>query len=331
MARHTVTSSEIPHLWYHQAQDEAHNSSKTFYFEGKTIYSYGTHFPIASLVENKKGEKAVLFTTDTYSHSTSGHKNAVKAAIPADATIFYLPLYHHYSRQEGFVTEYLAKFARLIKEASAAILTPRIREATRLKHFGEAQHLAEEANRFAIFFGEKPRFKVSESVDALKADMEAYQKREEVRIAREAKAREKKEKARLEQYRKEHAEDLQLWLNGERCKADPYGLTRAFGTAFLRVIHEEDGLDNPAEVETSLGVRVPLAHAKLVLRIVLKARETKIPYQRNGHTIHIGHYALDSIDIEGNVMAGCHNIKWTEIERFANKYGLMPEADVSVA
>ena len=58
--------SHIAHLWANQLQDEARNSgSGNFYFDGDVIYSYGSHFPIAKHVVNAKGEKAVLFTTDS--------------------------------------------------------------------------------------------------------------------------------------------------------------------------------------------------------------------------------------------------------------------------
>jgi len=45
-------------------------------------------------------------------------------------------------------------------------------------------------------------------------------------------------------------------------------------------------------------------------------------YQRNGHTIHLGHFALDSLDTEGNVTAGCHTVQWEEITRVAALAGV---------
>ena len=56
-------------------------SGNNFYFDGDTIYSYGSHFPIARHVETKRG-RAVLFTTRDYSVTTSGHKWTVLAALP---------------------------------------------------------------------------------------------------------------------------------------------------------------------------------------------------------------------------------------------------------
>lgn len=43
------------------------------YFEGPTIFSYGSHFPIATHVTNARGERAVIFTRETYSVTTQKH------------------------------------------------------------------------------------------------------------------------------------------------------------------------------------------------------------------------------------------------------------------
>ena len=48
--RHVFPNREIPHLWAHKTQDEARNGTGSFYFTAATIYSYGSHFPIATHV-----------------------------------------------------------------------------------------------------------------------------------------------------------------------------------------------------------------------------------------------------------------------------------------
>lgn len=72
--RYVHPADMVAHLWAHQAQDSARIGGRgNFYFEGDTIYSYGSHFPIARHVETKRG-RAVLFTTRDYSVTTSGHQ-----------------------------------------------------------------------------------------------------------------------------------------------------------------------------------------------------------------------------------------------------------------
>lgn len=69
--RKVVSKSEVAHMWANQHQDEARVSGGNFYFYGATIFSYGSHFPIASF--DKKDSDVVFFTTDGYSHTTSKH------------------------------------------------------------------------------------------------------------------------------------------------------------------------------------------------------------------------------------------------------------------
>jgi hypothetical protein len=74
---------------------------------------------------------------------------------------------------------------------------------------------------------------------------------------------------------------------------------------------------NGNEVETSLGARVPVSHAKRGLAFVRRVVSSGQEYVRNGHTLHLGHYAIDRIETDGTLHAGCHVIKFSEIENLA--------------
>src|SRR5258708_32172606 len=91
-AKHVFDTGEIPHLWAHKVQESARNAQGNLYFENDTIFSYGSHFPIARhVVDNptKKNPKpAVLFTTRSWSVTTSGHVYAVRSAIPRVVPVF---------------------------------------------------------------------------------------------------------------------------------------------------------------------------------------------------------------------------------------------------
>lgn len=71
------------------------------------------------------------------------------------------------------------------------------------------------------------------------------------------------------------------------------------------------------QVLTTRGVRFPVSHAKRALAFVRRVRESGQAYVRNGHTIHLGPYALDRMEPDGTVKAGCHVVSWEEIERIA--------------
>lgn len=55
-------------------------SSLHMFIEEETVYSYGAHFPIARLLTDHVGKRA-LFTTKDYSNSTSKHKSLVRNAL----------------------------------------------------------------------------------------------------------------------------------------------------------------------------------------------------------------------------------------------------------
>jgi hypothetical protein len=71
------------------------------------------------------------------------------------------------------------------------------------------------------------------------------------------------------------------------------------------------------EVQTSLGARFPVSHAQLALAFVRQVRACGREYVRNGHSLHLGHYAVDRIEPDGTVHAGCHVVRWEEIEHIA--------------
>jgi len=87
--RNVYPTDEIAHLWMHQTQDSARNPQGNFYFSGATIFSYGSHFPIAKLVTGAKGEQAVLFTERKYSNTTAKHVGLVHQAIPNEVPYYY--------------------------------------------------------------------------------------------------------------------------------------------------------------------------------------------------------------------------------------------------
>lgn len=74
--------NDVARVWLRQSQDYGQErSGGSFYFQGDTIYSYGSHFPIAKLVTFPNGESGILFTTRTYSSTTSRHASAVWQAV----------------------------------------------------------------------------------------------------------------------------------------------------------------------------------------------------------------------------------------------------------
>jgi len=279
----------VAHLWAHKSQEYARNPGHNFYFHGDTIYSYGSHFPVARHVA-RKGRSAVLFTTRSYSATTAGHKCMVEGAC-RHLTVFHVADVTGSDCRKQFA-EYRAQYMALVgKYAKARQRKP--------EHLDALRRLVEEANRFAEFFGLRARLTLPDDLTAMIAECQAIEKRERERKQREEGKRER-----------EAQERLQKWVDG-----DTDYPPSANGQAIrLRIAG--------AALQPSRGARVPLAHAVKAFRIIKRLRDKGESYQRNGHTIHLGHFALDSVDAQGNVKAGCHEVAWEEIARVAALAGV---------
>ena len=291
-------TDEIPHLWAHQTQAEARNGGRNnLYFEGATIFSYGSHFPIARHVTNKRGAKAILFTTKDYSVTTRVHIYAVRGAIPPGAMVFHVPCvdwpsYRDTDSHKDNLSYFPKRITELLEQAAEA-------RKNQAEFIADAHKVRLEAEGYCKFYSLK-KLKLphipeldSEELKNLAAELEAAKAKETARKIKESK------------------DSIRAWRNGSSSVALPYGIP-----TMLR-IHQALDAEGMLYVQTSKGATFPLRHAALALKIVKRCRETKEPWHTNGHTIHLGHYTLDSIDADGTVHAGCHVVTFDEIERIA--------------
>jgi len=310
--KHVVSSGEVPHLWYHKTQDSARTSNGNLYFEGDTIYSYGSHFPIARHVSNGK-QDAVLFTTRTYSVTTSGHCSAVRSAIPSNAVIFHVPelsyIGQDYKNSEA--NEHKTNVADYVKRIETAVVTSaRARSSWRKENSQkDAVNLLAEVKAYGKFFRLKlPKLPTVPALDS--KEMAAIRQRETKTAARKA---EETRLAKIEQAKRE-AELAERWRNGENV-GYLYNLPVMLR---IRTFGADESVQHPvAVVETSRGAQVPVSHALRGLFFVRQVVKSGVEYVRNGHTLHLGHYAIDRIDADGTLHAGCHVISFAEIERIA--------------
>jgi hypothetical protein len=362
-------NSEIAHLWAHKAQSSARNPRGNFYFNGDTIYSYGSHFPIARIVTVErgpnKGQEAILFTTRGYSSTTSGHIREVRSAVyrwdkSKSKKVVYGPGPDDFYMDSGEMVEagrrvftcydprldvsrQLAYWdAAIIESFRALAEAPKgTRATTKAKLFHAACARVSDANAFAEYFGERKRWKLPESAENMRAAIaeidranEAQAKRDAAKRARETAKRERERQARYDTIRRVV---VPRWIagGGDRLEVElGGGVIGELPEAYLRTVpYSVNPLHVPEnlEVETSHGARFPLSHAVKAMRLIRKLRadfaerhpyanasEVTTPlYKRNGHTIHLGHYALDEVTADGTIKAGCHVVTAAEFDRFA--------------
>jgi hypothetical protein len=280
----------VAHLWAHKSQDSARTPRGNFYFSGDTISSYGSHFPIARHI-TRKGENAVLFTTRGYSSTTAGHKSTVAGAC-SHLTTFHVDDVNSADREPG---KQFAEYRKQYVETARRYVKSRQNKPYVLESL---RRLVNEANDFARFFALRSRLSLPDNLETMTEECKAIEKREKQRKQREATKRQR-----------EAQERLQKWIDGQidYCPSDCGQSIR------LRIARNE--------LQTSRGARIPLAHAVKAFRILKRLHDKGQAYQRNGHTIHLGQFALDSLDTEGNVTAGCHTVAWEEIARVATLAG----------
>lgn len=315
--RKVFPNAMVAHLWANQSQEEARSGNGQFYFSGDTIYSYGSHFPIAKHVIGQGGRTGVLFTTCGYSNTTAKHITIVRRALRQElingATVFNVDLIKTW---DGAIDH-----ARNWKNYSKA-LADRIEEGKKARAYGvhaceRARNTVAEANRYAEFFELPARMTLPEGFEVIEQRAtEKAARHEAAQVEQRRRDRERAEHQRARE-RAQAIAALPRWQAGEDVYVNWYSLDHADPT-FLRVKDDE--------LQTSKGARVPLDHAIRTFKVIAQCRAQGREYVRNGHTIHVGHFAVDRITPDGTLYAGCHVIQWAEIERIANQLGILNAA-----
>lgn len=301
MSRQVYPTDEVAHLWAHGTQETARNPQHNLYFTGDTIYSYRDSYPIARRVSTKTGV-VVLVQEDTYSNTTARHIHMVRQAVSHLETIDVAYV------EDGRHKENLKWFAEEIEKHGMS--AARARESySRDMKISRLERAVKEANLYCEVFGLKTRFESTTDIPTLKRQAKEKTLAE---LAKKALDERKADKAARESIEKFRA-GLPLSEIGS-VSADTAKRIGVNG-ALLRLTGDR------TEIETSKGVRIPVDHAKRGLRLIQTVRESGQEYQRNGHTIHLGPYAVDRIDTEGNLTAGCHYVAWNEIERIGKEIG----------
>lgn len=284
-----ASHAQVAHAWAHKTgrQTNGHH----MHYSGDTIYSYGSHFPIARHVTLPDGSDAVLFTTRGYSQSTSSHKSAVSSAC------------HHLRVllvNDPTTTPSLEDVTELMVAADEQMAKARRARTRSQMYIDQAARLIEQANELIVAFA-LPRALIS--LDGLAPELAQVRAvAAQARVAAQAKRR------------ADQAAQRDAWLANQ--PGTRFRGTDELGNAYCRV--SQDG----TKLETSQGASVPLAHAKRVFAKVAECRANNKTWTRNGHTIRVGDFQVDYIDADGSFRAGCHTFAWPEIARVAQSIGL---------
>ena len=307
--RTVFSNSEVAHVWAQQCQESGRNAGDTFFFENKTIYSWGRGLPIAEYKIMPNGKAVIMFDDYNYSNSTCKHQDHTIQAIRGNGyRVIYMPseTWDNYEKGVKYLVEQIQdKMDRCsrARENAKWLLRDCAGYISRLHSWGKLHN-------------EHPTYKFSDVEKA--AVVRAHEMK--------AKLAKRDRERMLAQHRKTEREITDL---KDLCGGDVNAYWRKFGkipSGFSTYSHLKDTLCRVVkdEVVTSRGAKVPISHAIRLLRIVKKYRDSGKQYIAHpSHPIHCGYYTLDSVNHNGDIKIGCHTIKWDEVDILGRQ--LLPE------
>jgi hypothetical protein len=323
-----MNNREVAHLWNAQSRPRAKGSH--FFFEGPTIYSYGPHFPVATIHTRKSGS-LVLFNERTCSVTTARHQNLAHRAC---SNRYSVTVPHIAPRSTD---EHAVNLAALAARQAAALDKARRRQAVRIVQLDQrsATQARNDYARYCLFFGikRKPlptlegefnaaldRARRIENPDPASAD-----KRERARAQRIERNRERDEY--MDAHRANLARGKFYTRMALRTDWRLHGAFTGYNAGASRGDSDPIMLRvNGEKIETSHGARVPLAAAPMVWLMVQRARQGRdhAEHARKayGRQVRIGDYPLDRIDADGTLHVGCHVIPYSELATMARTLGL---------
>lgn len=273
------SNSELAHTYARQSQIEGRNSNGSFYFYGKSIYSYGRHFPIAKIVTNQQGVEAMLFTFRTYSNTTSKQVSVVKSATRQYNKIY---CYNPESSHEDNLKTWL-RLAEIQAEKLQRAKKPEL-------YLTELAYISNQVTNYTEFFGIEIPLTLTTvlSIKDKSENLEYMSKKAElIKIENAKKQKEDKIK---------YKEQFKKWLNFETSR-----IYSGLNLDFLRV--------NDNRVETTQAVQIPMEIAKRLHNKIktntLQVGETILNYKVN--------------EVGNIIKIGCHTFKKAYLLNFGSK------------
>lgn len=300
------SKSELPHIWAAQWQDSGRTSNGSFYFEGRTIYSYGSHFPIATI-----DVETVFFTLNSYSNTTAKHISKTRAAVSHKNFIYVWEV--PTGNFDYLTTTHEANLNAWKRELSAVVAelgNKRIRDiGSRVNNAGR---IIAQIETYCQYF--KLPIKDKE-LKKLIATAKNPQFVEMARAAAEKQAaaheRKVKEAARaydtyIEMWRERMDEEIKELPDNKKSLINFYENQAA---AYTRLRFNPD----TERLETSKGIEIPAEIAKRAYFALNGCLDSSC----NGLSIPVLNYTITETGSD-YIKAGCHTIPKSDVQYIAN-------------
>ena len=298
-----TNNSMVAHVWAQQTQENGENSSGAFYFYGNTIFSFGSHFPIAKFYTSN----VVLFNSHTYGARTSRHQALTRQAIPSFCSIITIPelnirhythneanhIKERYRKNHNTNLEYLKS-----KMVEYKLLAKRARkEYTITANLNSSEKYCNQYNEYLKVF--KIRRKDLKLINDAMLER-IINKRDKLR-KKELIERKAKEKRIII----DNQIDINKWLSGESNRF-PWDVSKVY----LRI-----NPSNTEEIQTSKNASFPISHGIRAYKLLKHYCVNNSDFQ----PIKIGYFRITSINKECSITAGCHVIEWDIIKTMGEK------------
>lgn len=315
-----MNNSQLAHVWAQQTR--AKMTGSNMYFEGAVIYSYGPHYPIARFTDKThKGNRVVLFNYNGSTMTTeSKHKPKVREALRGlPVTVFYVDDVNagtlgHGMAHDDNLRRMADQFDALVSKAARA-------SKNSDSYIEDAQALACVAAAYAEVFNQV----IARDMTCPESKQEATVLSKEAQARKDAAKKIADEKRAIELKAKAKKDAATARKDAKKWRANEAGvsyLMRAL-PVMLRLSA------NRERIETSRGAHITASLAPMVWRAVTtcKNRKEAHAYSRDelsgNFTPIMGHFTLDSISAKGDIVAGCHEIAFKELELIANQLELI--------
>lgn len=291
-------AQEVAHYWANQIQSEG-RCKASFSFEGTKLYSYSAC--VANLLE----DRTVVFSTESWSLTTSKHQNLAQSAANHLKAVYCQCPGSSASYNMELSRERIAHLLGCIQpkfRKDGVETIPSVNKAVSLK--AKARTLAVQANEYLAAF-QRNNLGLDQypiAVDNLEGVVAEMKRQEEEAILRQRLL----DAAVLE--------DAKLALVAWRKHEQVWSNLQVLPCA-LRLNPDK------TEVQTSHGARIPVGDALNLWKFLLKirGREVDVP---SGERFPLGPYNLDRIEADGSIIAGCHKIAFEEILGIAKELEL---------
>jgi hypothetical protein len=292
----------VAHNWAHQTGKKCRGFN--MFYEGETIYSYGSHFPIARFFTAPNGERVVLFNEDSYSVSTSKHQTIVRRALGWERDdILGVPFLRDHVGMI-LVNGWIERLDEDIETSAGKWKRARVYKDSHARRMAQS---VQTINRIIDLW------QLDVPYRTMPDDINAWVDEALKRHAEEAAAKDRADR-----------EAIKRWLNGEDIHPPhtriPYVRVKSRRCG-PEVNEHGDFVGMTTQVETSWGVKVPLADAMKLHRMAGLVRivgKTWRPSKRH----QIGGWPVDHIAADGTLKAGCHVIPFKVQQEAARLAGL---------